>query len=188
MLFKGVSAVSALLFCMLLQPPGLFPAEAGAATDSTGSANQDDPGVATTPIVPEGYVELLQKLDKLEALQKFEKCYRDTISICDKEYEQCSKEPEIRHPALNGCLEIKFDCLETCKRDCSICCNRDGTPECSRDCRIAKGSCDEKCADNGTKCTMEAMMGKQVKPTDKNCEERYKQCVKVVEELCVEDL
>ncbi len=188
MFFKGLAVASAFLFCMLLQAPHIFSAGTDTSAGSTVSGNQDDPGLPTTPIAPEGYFELLQKLDKLEELQKFEKCYRDTISICTKEYEQCSQEPDIRHPGLNACLEIKFDCLETCKRDCSICCNRDGTPECSTDCRKTRASCEKKCEEDGTRCTMGAMMGKPVKPIDKNCEERLEQCKKVVEELCVEDL
>lgn len=175
MFLKGLTVAAAFLFCMFLQAPHIFPADAGTSNGSTLDENPINETV-TPPLFTE------------EQLKKLEKCYRNTILICDKDYEQCSQEPDIRHPGLNACLEIKFDCLETCKRDCSICCNRDGTPECSADCRRARGSCEKKCEEDGTRCTMEAMMGKPVKPIDKNCEERLEQCRKVVKDLCVEGL
>ncbi|SHI02369.1 hypothetical protein SAMN02745124_03291 [Desulfofustis glycolicus DSM 9705] len=146
---------------------------------SSDADNSFDPAVQDT----EENIELVPILSK-EQLEQLNKCYRDNIVICEKDYEKCMQEENVIHVGLNACFKIKLDCLNTCKTNSTICCKSDGTPECSKDCRQKKRDCDKQCEDEGNRCTMQSMMGKPVKKEAKNCDELFEQCKKVVKELC----
>ena len=144
--------------------------------DPTVTSTQTQHDLANAP--------LLTEKDK----EKLEECYQNNILICEKDYEQCTQEPDTIHVGLNACYQAKISCLKTCKRNYKICCNRDGTPECDKECYNTRQLCDASCEENGTQCTLTAITAKPIHVEKPNCEERFKQCKKVVKELCLEGL